>query len=296
MFSLLIILFPIIFVPISKAAADDLQYCPISNCSDSGPIIQFPFRLQHDPLHCGHPDFEVSCSSFNNKTMMKLSSTSGLFTIESIDYLSRQLSVYDADRCLPKRLLNFTISSSLIQPPSYYTGQSYCSFSQPYYMDGEPYYNFTLLNCSTTQNFSIGSSHYMPIRCLSVPGHHQVLAFPSLSTINYLPLEVSACSTLIKNLYLPVQRVPGSSVQCELGSVLLLEWEPLAYFPVPACQNCTAERENCQFNNTSNQMECFDYSTLDPPQKPKGMHSSYLWHSLIICFVLILRRVEPPAL
>ncbi|XP_062002584.1 rust resistance kinase Lr10-like [Rosa rugosa] len=289
MFFLLIILFPIISVPISKAATVDHQDCPISHCSNAGPVIKFPFRLQHDPLHCGHPDFEVSCSSFDNKTMMKLSSSSGLFIIHGIDYLWRRFSVYDADGCLPKRLLNFTIASSLIQPPSDTTVQTDCNFSYAY----EELYNFTLLNCSTTQNFSRGSNYYMPIRCLSVPGHHQVLAFRSSASIGDLPFPASACSTLKPNFYVPVQRVSGTSEQCELDSVLLLEWEPLPDFQVPACQNCTAERESCQFNYTRNQMECYDYPiSQNLPRKRKGSGT----RSIAIgvtggCFLLISAAV-----
>ncbi|KAK9919377.1 hypothetical protein M0R45_027972 [Rubus argutus] len=52
---LLIIILPIISLPISKAAADDHENCPISNCSDSGPVIRFPFRLRQDPLHLWPP-------------------------------------------------------------------------------------------------------------------------------------------------------------------------------------------------------------------------------------------------
>ncbi|KAM5561774.1 rust resistance kinase Lr10-like [Rosa sericea] len=222
--------------------------------------------------------------------MMKLSSSSGLFAIESINYLRGEFTIYDADGCLPKRLLNFTISS-LIQPPSYLTVQTDCSFSQPYYYR-EPY-NFTLLNCSTTQNFSTESSYYMPIRCLSVPGHHQVLAFPSSASIADLPLPVSACSTLVTHFYLPVQRVSGTSYQCELDNVLLLEWKPSQYFPVPACQNCTAERESCEFNNTSNQMECYKYSSyLYPPRKLKGSGTRSIAIGVTIgCFLLVSTAV-----
>ncbi|RVW33830.1 Rust resistance kinase Lr10 [Vitis vinifera] len=46
--------------------------CMTSNgCGDQGPLIRFPFRLKHQPHHCGYPGFELSCTE-NNQTMLDL--------------------------------------------------------------------------------------------------------------------------------------------------------------------------------------------------------------------------------
>lgn len=322
---LLPLCFLLLLVPISKAANDhDHQHCPISKCSHDGPLIRFPFRLHSDPLHCGNSEFEVSCSRSNssNMTMIRLSSSSGLFPIQTIDYENRTFDVYDGDGCLARRLLNFTISSSLYNfytctmhysralclqyfgtcfdscGPSYhseyyspalcrqYFGTFFDSRRPPYYnsyfesylsLDPRKFKEFTLLNCSTTKNFSIGSSYYIPITCLSVPGHHQVLAVEPSTSINDLP--VSTCTTLKTQFLLPLRRVDGDTNQCAPDNVLSLEWEPESSFP--ECLHCTG---TCEFDNRRNQMECYPaFLYPDPPQKPKGMQSNYVpMTSLII--------------
>ncbi|KAK9919386.1 hypothetical protein M0R45_027981 [Rubus argutus] len=263
---LLFLLLVIIVKPISNAADD--HECPPSRCRDDGPLIQFPFRRKHYPPHCGHPEFEVSCSSFSNMTMMKLSSSSGFFLIQSIDYERQQFRVYDEDGCLPRRLLNFTLSSSLFQLPTDDIGNFYVDFYNCHPKE------LTLLNCTTAQNFSASTTatfqmKYMSIKCLSVPGHHQVLAISKYYTPADLPVD-SACSTL-PELYLPLRTIRDgnmSSQRCEPDTSLLLTWS-VWFFPV--CQNC---RGMCYSNYSSNQvLKC--YPPI-PTQKHKGHVSSRL--------------------
>ncbi|RXH82515.1 hypothetical protein DVH24_036856 [Malus domestica] len=309
-FSLLVIVFSMAInvVPSEAAAYDRVADCPVSNCSDAGPLIKFPFRLKDHPLQCGHPEFEVSC--LKNKTMIQLSSSSGLFPIQSVNYRRRTFSVYDDEGgCFPRRLLNFTISTtSLFEPiPSQepipssdprmvnsgmYSSRFNCADHSispsylPYLYGPHPYgmrypqfINVTLLNCSTTQKLNTGSS-YIPITCLSV-GHHQVLAVSPSASVTELPFRT--CSTL-KQLDLPLRRVDdGNSTgyHCEPGNVLRLKWKLNSYFP--QCQNCTEGTGSCEFNDTSNRMECHPYPIVrDPPQalpfpkapKPKGCLST----------------------
>lgn len=246
-FSLLVIVFSRA-INVEAAVYDRAADCPVSNCSDAGPLIKFPFRLKDPPLHCGHPEFEVSC--LKSKTMIQLSSSSGLFPIQSVDYRSRTLSVYDDEEgCFPKRLLNFTISTtSLFEPiPSqepmhgyppppvdfdfemdiyrfnyaaYNNRPSdlpYAYYPHPYGMQYPQLMNFTLLNCSTTQNLNT-ESFYIPITCLS-GGHHQVLAVQPTASVTEVPFRT--CSTL-KQLDLPLRRVDdGNSTgyHCEPDNV-----------------------------------------------------------------------------
>ncbi|KAK9919358.1 hypothetical protein M0R45_027955 [Rubus argutus] len=232
----------------------DFDECPITKCSDDGPLIQFPFRQKNYPLHCGHPDFEVFC--LNNITMIQLSSSSGIFPIRTVDFEERNFEVYDQDGCLPRRLLNLNISStSLFQPQK--------NYSDPCQPHSER--TFTLLNCSTEQNLSTstdGQKSYYPIKCLSAPGHHQVLAAPESTSMANLP--VTTCSTSLTGFYLPLRSVDGSSYHCESDSSLFLAWDA---YDFPACQNCS---EWCYFNYASNQIECFPYYP-----NPKGMSSRY---------------------
>ncbi|XP_062024446.1 rust resistance kinase Lr10-like [Rosa rugosa] len=286
----LFLLLILLFQNITEAAAADHLDCPVSKCRDDGPLIQFPFRLKHDPRHCGHPHFEVSCSSsFNNMTMIKLSSSSGLFPIKTIDYVRQQFFIYDFDGCLPRRLMNFTIpSSSLFQPDSY----TDCAFVQRF---PSPTFftqlrKLTLLNCSTEQNFSTWSidRNFLPIRCLSVPGH-QVLAVAPSSSMSQLP--VPACRMLVREINFPLRNVNGSMYHCELNNVLLLLWDAWEFpynWEFPACRKCPG-RGRCKVNNSTNQMECHP---IIPTHKNKG-HGSTTFIVVgvsIACTVLLLMK------
>lgn len=256
LFLLLIIVFAtaINVVP-SKAAADGHGTdCPISRCGDDGPFIKFPFRLRDDPPHCGHPQFEVSC--FKNKTMIQLSSSSGLFPIQEINYGRLRFRIYDANGCLPRRLLNFTISSNSSQ---------LFHISYDFLCHTAMTEKFTLLNCSTDQNFTGIFNAYIPISCLSVPGH-QVLAFPPSASVTDLPGPT--CSTWRKLQYLPLRREDannGNGNECGLDSFLSLQWESWDNFP--SCQYC---RGHCHPNSSSNQLQCYrSYSVVQyPPHYP----------------------------
>ncbi|XP_062004693.1 rust resistance kinase Lr10-like [Rosa rugosa] len=267
---LLVIVFPSIVEPISKAADD--QDCPVQRCRHDGPLIQFPFRLQHYPLHCGHPEFEVSCSSFTNMTMMELSSSSGFFPIQTIDYESQQFRVYDEDGCLPRRLLNLNLSFSLFQPsPDYRDCGSY------YYYENN-LRDLTLLNCTTITAQILTS---VEIKCLSVPGHYQVLAVNRSFDISHL--VGSACSSLAE-LFLPFGRMQDDS--CEPDTGLLLEWSESHF---PECQNC---RGRCYFNYSSNQvLKCYPPIPIPIPillQKHKGLSTGFLVMGVSVCGFVVL--------
>ncbi|CAN6582208.1 unnamed protein product [Malus baccata var. baccata] len=285
LFFLLVIFFAtaINVVPSQAAADDHGADCPISRCRHDGPVIKFPFRLQDDPRHCGHPDFEVSC--LENKTMIQLSSSSGLFAIQTIDYVLQRFHVYDANGCLPRRLLNFTISSQLFHIS--YGFQDRCNEWTDYY--GNPtnwneLENLTLLNCSTARNFTgifsryFPNSRYLPINCLSVPGH-QVLAFPPSASVNDLP--VPTCSTW-RELSLPLRSVDPINGKCKVDSFLWLEWDS-RNFP---CQNCG---RGCFLSDSSNQLQCYPSQWYSSQQRKGHVSSrrSIIWGASVASFALI---------
>ncbi|KAL6132476.1 hypothetical protein ACLB2K_064719 [Fragaria x ananassa] len=364
---ILLLLCFFVFVPNTEAANYHVhQHCPVSRCSPDGPLIQFPFRQKGDPLHCGNPEFEVSCGRNNNTnvTMIRLSSSSGLFPIQKIDYNNRDFDVYDGGGCMASRLLNFTIfttSSLLYYPVPYHwrsesfipctdnlgpehppypeyaqfpysdsaqspyaqspysdsTQSPYPEYAQSPYSDSaqspyaqSPYSDsgqspypdsaqffkeFVLLNCSTTQNVSTRRNYYMPVRCLSVPGHYQVLAVESSRSIYDLAaLPLSTCTTLKKKFYLPLRSVKGSAQDCAPDNVLLLEWKPWVYFP--ECQNCNGL---CDTDYRSNRMACYpqpDVYSLSPADYYPYGHANDGHRSIIIAvsiasFVLISAMV-----
>jgi hypothetical protein len=54
--------------------------------------ISYPFRLKHDPQHCGLSAFTLSCD--NNVTVLDLSSRK--FYVQAINYSSNNIRVVDA--------------------------------------------------------------------------------------------------------------------------------------------------------------------------------------------------------
>ncbi|KAJ9189251.1 hypothetical protein P3X46_000566 [Hevea brasiliensis] len=136
--------------------------CNTSTCGSYGPAVRFPFRIKgRQPLHCGYPqtEFHLSCSE-KNDTVLELT-TSWKLLIQKIDYKSQVIYANDPEGCLPRRLLNFSLSVSPF-----------------HFMDYA--YELTLFNCS-----SKGDSD--PILCLSSP-QYQVYAVYSASSIGAFDL------------------------------------------------------------------------------------------------------------
>ncbi|RVW87494.1 Rust resistance kinase Lr10 [Vitis vinifera] len=79
-------LFMRLLAEINGGSQDD--ECKASRCSHHGPVIRFPFRLKHQPEHCGYPKFELSCSE-ENRTILELPS-SGKFWVKEINYTSQK--------------------------------------------------------------------------------------------------------------------------------------------------------------------------------------------------------------
>ncbi|KAF7147428.1 hypothetical protein RHSIM_Rhsim03G0204100 [Rhododendron simsii] len=83
-----------------STAQDD---CTPQTCSDHGPPIRFPFRINNHnhPPHCGYPGFDLSCSPNNTATL--------------IDYKSRLIHIEDPNNCFPQQLQNLNLSTTPFQ-------------------------------------------------------------------------------------------------------------------------------------------------------------------------------------
>ncbi|RVW87571.1 Rust resistance kinase Lr10 [Vitis vinifera] len=80
-------LFMRLFAEINGGSRND--ECKASRCSHHGPVIRFPFRLKHQPEHCGYPEFELSCSE-EKRTILELP-YSGKLWVKEINYTSQRL-------------------------------------------------------------------------------------------------------------------------------------------------------------------------------------------------------------
>ncbi|KAJ4768796.1 RING/U-box superfamily protein [Rhynchospora pubera] len=128
--------------------------CPPSSCSEEGPVVRYPFRLDSRPPHCGYDKFVLYCSG--NNTALRLP-FSGEYNVTSIDYIFSHLSItrYSWTPC-PWRnigILNLT-------------GSPFSDFS---------YMNVTWLDCPTVLT-SISNDVAGPISCLSSQGRFTYVA------------------------------------------------------------------------------------------------------------------------
>ncbi|KAH6824918.1 hypothetical protein C2S53_002754 [Perilla frutescens var. hirtella] len=85
---LMIVLIQYLF---QTSLATPSRFCPPSSCGII-PNISFPFRLSHDPDHCGDRRFELSCQ--NNLTSIHLNSHE--YYLKEINYQNRTVRLVDA--------------------------------------------------------------------------------------------------------------------------------------------------------------------------------------------------------
>ncbi|KAI8031362.1 putative RING-H2 finger protein ATL21A [Camellia lanceoleosa] len=88
--------------------------CTPTTCSDDGPTIRFPFRLNNcQPQHCGYPGFDLSCSQTND-IVLDLPFSVKVF-INYINYTSQSIHITGPDGCFPSQLRNLNLTSSPFQ-------------------------------------------------------------------------------------------------------------------------------------------------------------------------------------
>ncbi|XP_010662998.1 rust resistance kinase Lr10 [Vitis vinifera] len=187
-------LFLFLFLTLFVEMRGGRDECMKSNrCGDQGPLIQFPFRLQGQPPHCGYPGFNLSCTE-NNQTMLELPGSVKLL-VKDITYKSREIIVQDPDNCLARQLGNLNLSASPFQ------------------------FNFgeenTFFDCSSDKT---DAYFYQPIPCLSIPGN-PVYAVHSSELVQYLNL--SSCRRLYS------ASAPGNQAYRDYifnGSAFSLKW------------------------------------------------------------------------
>lgn len=151
--------------------------CKESRCGN-GPAVRFPFRLKDGrPNHCGYPGFELSCRG--KRTVLELP-IPAKFYVESIDYMSQVIKLYDPNDCLFGEILK--INGLSVSPFGFYEDQKA---------------NYTLYNCSVLVRYYLGGVIFP---CLSDPGY-QVIAIHSDTAIEDVPL--GSCTKVYNILSVP---------------------------------------------------------------------------------------------
>ncbi|XP_019229832.1 PREDICTED: putative RING-H2 finger protein ATL21A [Nicotiana attenuata] len=202
-------------------------------CGNNHFDIRFPFALQGQNLqNSGYPGFTLRCSN-QGRAILSLPGA-GDFYVRDIDYLTQEIQLYDPSNCLPKRLFNFSTSSS---PSSPFKAVSHRKF--------------TFLTCSTNSV----SSLFNVIGCLS-NSTTSTLATSSTSLASQMT-SLYNCS-IMNTSSVPVSWTSQyeSDFSTDLNNDLVLAWDE------PNCQECEAKQGVCGFRNaTSGEIQCFDSGT-----------------------------------
>ncbi|XP_033513853.1 rust resistance kinase Lr10-like [Nicotiana tomentosiformis] len=161
--------------------------CKESRCNSDGPSIRFPFRLQHQPQHCGYPGFELSCT--NNKTILSTLPNSLILIVEDIDYASQEITLYCPTSCI-LNLLYFNFSAS---PFLFNDEPLLCNFSI-FSPSGISNSDFGSQDCSATSDPGlIALSNLEPLKDYLGSSHYKKIAEISSvpCDLSYYPLRMS---------------------------------------------------------------------------------------------------------
>ncbi|KAF3340006.1 serine/threonine-protein kinase [Carex littledalei] len=135
--------------------------CLPSRCSNNGPVVRFPFRLDTHAPHCGYDPFVLSCSGDN--TVLRLP-FSGDYNVTSIDYNMSMLVItrYSwTTNCPWSQIAMPNVTSSIFIPPS------------PVQL--------SWLDCSDVLTSFTEYEYLAPISCLGSEGHFIYVAWASTS-------------------------------------------------------------------------------------------------------------------
>lgn len=226
------------------------ETCFTSACSKYEPLIRFPFRLRnYQSLYCGYPGFSLFCDA-SNRTIIRLPSSSGEFSVQAINYSTQELWLNDPNECLPHLLLNLNLSAS--------------PFSGVYYQD------FTLFNCS----FDSTAIKLNPIGCLS-GFNYSVYATSSMRGFSLL--SRSECKS-IGTIPVPVQwPFFEQVVSSDLSDHIRVTWYN------PDCRICESRGGRCALQRTTFNPEIICQNAHGIGKIPKHQ-SSFVYLSSFSCF------------
>ncbi|KAL7254277.1 hypothetical protein ACSBR1_008639 [Camellia fascicularis] len=248
----MVIFLILLLVPKLSAGQDE---CTPTSCSDHGPTIRFPFRLNNrQPQHCGYPGFNLSCSQTND-TVLDLPFSVKVF-INYINYTSQSIHITDPDGCFPSQLRNLNLSSSPFQ------------FSNSVS-------DFSLFSCPAKgQQFQYKT-------CIpGEPGREVIAVYNdffiyNLGLIYYYPLL--SCRKLYN-----ISSVPSEVF--DRTSDLQLKWSK------QICGNCEAQGKYCRLkisNSTGHEnFECFGF--LKPPKEGELKRRLVIAGAVVGSFFLVV--------
>ncbi|XP_059629075.1 rust resistance kinase Lr10-like isoform X2 [Cornus florida] len=150
--------------------------CKVSRYMEKGPPIRFPFWLKNGSqtvsLPRRYPEFELTCDK-RNQTVLELPNSVHLL-VKEINYTSQSIQLYDGEGCLPRQLINLTLSASSFNFTPYDYGFA-CSFNFTQYDYGNTMVDYALYNCTSEPDRFL--EYFIP--CLSTVPEYQIYVVPS---------------------------------------------------------------------------------------------------------------------
>jgi hypothetical protein len=166
---------------VATASSDEnfFQNCPVSNCSEGGPEIRFPFRHETSPASCGAPGMKLHCSKQADTILVH--PNLGLCKVVDIKYRYGYIDVIPitASKCPVQKIISTNLSTYVYRP----------------YGDSA-----TLVSCSTEFRPSNQGLVAGPISCLSNTSQFSYLV-SSFQSIDVLPLDCMVVSNDIRIPY-----------------------------------------------------------------------------------------------
>ncbi|KAI3935139.1 hypothetical protein MKX01_031406 [Papaver californicum] len=83
------------------------ETCSSVQCDVDQPKISFPFGIKelHQGEQCAYPGFNLACNILK-KTVLELPSALGKFYVRDINYVKKEIRLYDQLKCIPQRYLD----------------------------------------------------------------------------------------------------------------------------------------------------------------------------------------------
>jgi hypothetical protein len=271
------------------AITNNKTYCPPSSCGKIS-NIKHPFRLMDDPTSCGDQKYELSCE--NNITVLTL--FSGKYYVQEINYVNYTIRLVDPaieeGNCssIPRYFLT---SSNFTVPYNDINGRDL------YQMDND-YGYIIYLKCSKQVNDDPDYVDTAP--CISSDSKSYLYAFAadfwvrdyrdeydlgyeeSYFQKNYFSVGRLKDNCQVKLVVMSSSDFPNVSVRedvpdrsisyQEIHGMLLYGFQ-LSWMS-GACRESCGDTQQCSFNQTIGNFECYDPSDSDSCIYPLGMEAN----------------------
>ncbi|XP_021846256.2 putative RING-H2 finger protein ATL21A [Spinacia oleracea] len=179
-------------------------------------LIAYPFRIKDlQPESCGSgaPGFDVYCDNITTKLLLELPGGRNHFSIEYIDYNTKQIHLSDPNHCLPKLLMSSNNSLSPFRAA--YRNEDFWVFSSPGNSSSRIYYR-----------------RLDQIHCLSGSNHTVISVLGGDIDLLFLPLRLNC--RLLEIVFIPMDyssRYQQPRVRLSNQTQIYLTWGSPAAAP-----------------------------------------------------------------